>query len=120
MTTEPFDIGDVISAAGGEPWSGAPAGTTIGQMHLHVGHLGEARGLLSLGPRPRQDGMSRVRRQPRTKARLLEWELVVPDEGDPSAAAGACAPQDIRCTPTAPPGLRRIPGGTLFRMRAQL
>ena len=39
MGTEPLDIGSVVASARGEPWSGMPAGTTIGHVHLHVGDL---------------------------------------------------------------------------------
>lgn len=43
MTTEPLDLASLAAAGGGQAWSGAPAGTTVGHMHLHVGDLAEAR-----------------------------------------------------------------------------
>lgn len=42
MTTDPLDVAAVIAAAGGQAWDGVPAGTTMGHMHLHVGHLDTA------------------------------------------------------------------------------
>jgi len=42
MATEPLDAEDVLRAAGGAPWTGMPAGTVIGHVHLHVGDLREA------------------------------------------------------------------------------
>jgi len=42
MTTDPLDIERVIAAGGGEQWTGAPRGTTMGHVHLHVGSLAEA------------------------------------------------------------------------------
>ena len=42
MATEPLDLAAVVAAAGGEPWTGMPAGTRMGHVHLHVGDLAEA------------------------------------------------------------------------------
>ncbi|CAA9366625.1 MAG: Glyoxalase family protein [uncultured Gemmatimonadetes bacterium] len=36
MTTAPLDIRDVLAAGGDQPWSGVPAGTVIGHVHLYV------------------------------------------------------------------------------------
>ena len=101
MTTEPLDVDSLITAGEGREWAGSPAGTTIGHVHLHVGdlaateefyhhglgfdktvwsypgalffsaggyhhHLGT--NIWSPGPSARAD-----------EARLLEWELVVPE-----------------------------------------
>ena len=101
MTTEPLDLRDLITSGDGGDWAGAPAGTTIGHVHLHVGGLAVAEafyhqalgfdkkvwsypGALFLsaggyhhhlvantwspGPSARAD-----------EARLLEWELVIPE-----------------------------------------
>ena len=55
MTTDPLDIRRVIAAGRGKVWTGAPEGTTMGHVHLHVGNLEQAEafyhralGLLSL------------------------------------------------------------------------
>jgi catechol 2,3-dioxygenase len=39
MTTDPLDVQSLLAASDGEPWAGAPAGTTMGHVHLHVGRL---------------------------------------------------------------------------------
>ena len=43
MATDPADIEGIVAAAGGAPWSGAPAGTTLGHVHLRVSALEPAR-----------------------------------------------------------------------------
>jgi len=101
MTTEPLDVGGLITAGEGNEWDGVPDGTTMGHVHLHVGDLARAdafyhralgfdktvwsypgalffsaggyhhhlgTNIWSPGPSPRAD-----------EARLLEWELVVPE-----------------------------------------
>jgi catechol 2,3-dioxygenase len=42
MTTEPLDVGSVIASGGDERWNGAPGGTVMGHVHLHVGDLNAA------------------------------------------------------------------------------
>lgn len=42
METAPMDAPAVLSEAGAASWTGMPAGTTIGHVHLHVGDLDEA------------------------------------------------------------------------------
>jgi catechol 2,3-dioxygenase len=42
MTTEPLDLNGLVRAGGNVPWSGMPAGTVIGHVHLYVGALNEA------------------------------------------------------------------------------
>jgi len=39
MATDPLDIDNVIAEGAGVTWDGAPAGTTMGHLHLHVGSL---------------------------------------------------------------------------------
>jgi catechol 2,3-dioxygenase len=41
MSTVPMNVRAVMAAAGGEPWSGMPPGTSMGHLHLHVGDLDE-------------------------------------------------------------------------------
>jgi catechol 2,3-dioxygenase len=109
MGTEPLDFSAVIDAAGGQAWTGAPAGTTMGHMHLHVGDLEAARqffhGALGfditvwhypgalffsaggyhhhLGTNTWATGHA----EPGTHARLLGWEVRVPAAADADAAA---------------------------------
>jgi catechol 2,3-dioxygenase len=41
ITTESLDVQHLVAAGGDTPWSGMPAGTKIGHVHLHVGDLAE-------------------------------------------------------------------------------
>lgn len=42
MSTIPLDVRDLLAAGGAQRWDGAPAGTTMGHVHLHVGDLEQA------------------------------------------------------------------------------
>jgi len=101
MTTEPLDVPSILADARGRAWDGAPAGTMMGHVHLHVGDLARAEAFYhaalgldrtvwsypgalfmsaggyhhhlatntwSSGPSATDD-----------QARLIEWELIVPD-----------------------------------------
>ena len=109
MATDPLDVQNVVAAGRGAPWTGAPEGTTMGHVHLHVGSLehGEAfyhRGLgfdktmwnypgalfMSAGGYHHHLGTNTWAPGPAPSpdpARLLEWELLVPSDDDTSAAA---------------------------------
>ena len=45
MATEPLDLRAVVAAAGGERWTGMPAGARMGHVHLHVADLERASSL---------------------------------------------------------------------------
>jgi catechol 2,3-dioxygenase len=101
MTTEPLDLRGLLEASAGADWRRVPDGTTVGHVHLHVGDLAAAEAfyhralgfdrtvwsypgalffsaggyhhhlgtnIWSPGPSARTD-----------EARLLEWELVIPE-----------------------------------------
>jgi catechol 2,3-dioxygenase len=101
MATEPLDAPSVMASAGGESWVGAPRGTVLGHVHLHVGDIDRAaafyhRGLgfdktvwnypgalfLSAGGYHHHLGTNTwAARAPRAEegdARLLDWEIVLP------------------------------------------
>lgn len=42
MATDPLDVAGLVRDAGPEPWTGMPAGTVMGHVHLHVGDLAVA------------------------------------------------------------------------------
>jgi catechol 2,3-dioxygenase len=42
MATDPVDVEGLLREAGDSTWSGMPAGTVIGHVHLHVGDVEEA------------------------------------------------------------------------------
>jgi catechol 2,3-dioxygenase len=110
MTTEPLDLPDVIRATGGEPWTGMPAGSRIGHIHLHVGDLDEAGrfyhdGLgfdkvvwsypgalfMSAGGYHHHLGVNtwvtRSSAATAADARLLEWQIMLPAVDDLAAVA---------------------------------
>lgn len=39
MATDPVDVAGLVRAAGDVAWTGMPAGTSIGHVHLHVGDI---------------------------------------------------------------------------------
>ena len=126
MATDPLDIQSVMADGGGVAWDGAPAGTTMGHMHLHVGSLEIAdafyhRGLgfdkmvwsypgalfmaaagyhHHLGTNVWSPGPAPAPDQ----AQLLEWELVLPSAAD-VAAAGQSLSAAGHHTEPAPGGL---------------
>jgi catechol 2,3-dioxygenase len=42
MATDPLDVQGLVEAGGEAPWTGMPAGTVMGHLHLHVGDLAAA------------------------------------------------------------------------------
>lgn len=42
MATDPIDMPGLVAAAGAAQWSGMPAGTQMGHLHLHVGDIAGA------------------------------------------------------------------------------
>ena len=114
MATEPLDVADLRRSGGDAPWTGMPDGTVIGHVHLHVGDIDAAsafyhEGLgfdrvvwsypgalfLSAGGYHHHLGVNTwaAGAAPATDddARLLEWELLLPAEGDVDAAAASLA-----------------------------
>jgi len=102
MTTIALDAPALFATAGGTPWTGMPAGTTLGHVHLHVGSLEEARAFYHdglgfdltvwsypgalfysaggyhhhLGTNTWAAGRPSAAED---EARLLDWEIVLPD-----------------------------------------
>jgi catechol 2,3-dioxygenase len=109
MTTDPLDIRSVIASGRGKIWTGAPEGTTLGHVHLHVGALEQAEAFydgalgldktvwsypgalfMSAGGYHHHLATNIWSTGPAAavnKARLLEWELIVPSGGDVEGAA---------------------------------
>ena len=103
MTTEPLDLRSLMATGELKEWDGAPAGTTMGHVHLHVGDLSAAEtfyhralgfdrtvwsypGALffsaggyhhHLGTNTWWSGAPAREND----AKLLEWELMVPEPG---------------------------------------
>jgi len=111
MASDPLDMAGVVAAAQGEKWSGMPAGTVMGHVHLHVGDLGEAArfyhdalGLdrvvwtypgalfLSAGGYHHHLGVNtwagpNAPPSGEKDARLLEWRMIFPSADDARAGA---------------------------------
>lgn len=141
MATEPLDLASVARAAGSESWTGMPSGTTIGHVHLHVGHLDqaaafyhEALGLdkvvwsypgalfLSAGGYHHHLGVNTwaAAAAPAGEgdARLLDWELLVPSANDAKRALRSMEAAGHAVERSADGGLVRDPWGTALRIRA--
>ncbi len=141
MTTEPLDLPNLLDAAGGEEWRGAPVGTAIGHVHLSVDDLERADAFyhsalgfdrvvwsypgalfFSAGGYHHHLGTNVWARDARPAgegdARLLEWELILPTPGE---AAGAVESLSSAGWPPdrGPDGaLARDPWGVGVRIRA--
>jgi catechol 2,3-dioxygenase len=139
MTTEPLDVGSLLSAAGSGSWAGMPEGTTMGHVHLHVGSLAEAEGFyhaalgfdktvwsypgalfLAAGGYHHHLGTNTwAAGAPPAgpgDARLLEWEIVVPAAGDAMAAVASCRAHGFDAEQDGEDWLVRDPWGTALRL----
>ena len=112
MDTKPLNTQDLIAAGGDTPWNGMPPGTVMGHMHLHVGNLDQGAAFyrdglgfeamvwsypgalfLSAGGYHHHLGLNtwageNAPRPGDNDARLLEWELVLPDPDSVEQFAG--------------------------------
>jgi len=112
MATIPLNVQDLVASAGNEPWTGMPNGTKIGHVHLHVGDLDAAAAFyhdalefdkvvwsypgalfLSAGGYHHHLGTNTwaAGAPPAAEddARLVEWELVLPDAASVASAAAS-------------------------------
>lgn len=110
MTTNHLDVEDLVRSTGGERWTGMPAGTVLGHVHLYVDDIAKAESFyhdalgfdkvvwsypgalfMSAGGYHHHLGTNTWARgaPPATDAdaRLLEWEIIVPTKKDAAAAA---------------------------------
>lgn len=141
MSTDPVDLDDVIAASEGVAWTGLPDGTTMGHVHLHVGDLASAEAFYhralgfdktvwsypgalffsaggyhhhlatnvwSPGPSARTD-----------EARLLEWDLVVPAQGQVGDFAHRLRTAGYVVEDRPDGALAADPWGTRVRVRAE-
>lgn len=141
LATEPLDVAGVARAAGERDWTGMPAGTMIGHVHLHVGDLEAASdfyhgalGLdkviwsypgalfLSAGGYHHHLGVNTWARGAapagESDAKLLEWELRVPSPEDLEEVRASLERAGYAVEPEGQDLLARDPSGTALRMRA--
>jgi len=144
MTTVPLDVESVLQAAtespAGNAWTGMPAATVIGHVHLHVGDLERAAAFYHaglgldktvwnypgalflsaggyhhhLGTNTWAAGASPAGPD---DARLLEWEVVVPSRTDAAAAARSLTAAGGAVESDGGDWLAADPWGTLVRLR---
>ncbi len=141
MGLDPVDLESLLASAKGSKWTGMPAGSVIGHMHLHVGDLAEGtnfyhRGLgmdltaslpsalfLSAGGYHHHLGTNTWATDGPTPshgdARLLEWTIVLPAADDVSAAANSVAGAGYATTREAADHIITDPWGTRFRLTAK-
>ena len=142
MATEPLDVEGLVGDPTAHPWTGMPAGTTIGHMHLHVGDLagaerfyGATLGLdvvvrsypgalfLSAGGYHHHLGTNTWARgatpPAADEAQLLGWDLVVEDAAEVQAVRARVTGAGGATTSDAPNGFTtRDPFGTPVRIVA--
>ena len=140
MDTRPLDLESLVRAAAGEPWTGMPAGTVVGHVHLHVADTEEAAALyhaalgldrvvwsypgalfLSAGGYHHHLGLNTWAGPgavpPReVDARLLEWTVVVPTAADAAEAARSIREAGHPVAADADGWLATDPWGTTVRI----
>jgi len=142
ISTDPVDVGAVVQAAGDARWTGMPAGTVMGHVHLHVGDIQGASaffsealgfdrmawsypGALFMGAGGYHHHLGTntwagpgARPTKPDEAGLIEWTIEVPDARTVDAAAASLAGAGFDATRDAS-GLRtRDPWGTAIRLVA--
>lgn len=141
MMTEPLDVRSVLHAGGDQPWTGAPAGTRIGHVHLHVGDIPQAESFyhaalgfdktvwsypgalfLSAGGYHHHLGTNTWARgapsATEDDARLIEWELIVPTAADVDAVGRSLEAGSHTVTRESREVVARDPWDTQLRVRA--
>jgi catechol 2,3-dioxygenase len=139
MTTIPLDVQNLVAAGGNEPWTGAPAGTTIGHIHLYVRDIDQAAAFyhdalgfdkivwdypgalfMSAGGYHHHLGTNTwAASAPNAAdddAKLLEWEIVVPTTRDVSDAAASLERAGFHVDRSGETAAVRDPWGTQLRL----
>lgn len=143
ISTDPVDVAGLVAAAGDTPWTGMPAGTTIGHVHLHVGNVAQGAaffsealgfdrmtwrypGALFLGAGGYHHHLGTnewagpgARPPAEGDARLLEWTIEVPTTDDVAAVVRSVSTAGHVADEIAQGEARtRDPWGTVIRVRA--
>ena len=141
MGTDPIDIAGLHAAADG-PWTGMPAGTTVGHVHLHVGDIATASSFysdalgfdrivwnypgalfLSAGGYHHHLGTNtwagRAPSPSADEARLLEWTIQLPADAARSAMAESLTNAGHSVEQDGTGLVTRDPWGTQIRFEAE-
>jgi catechol 2,3-dioxygenase len=139
MTTDRLDAEDVVRAAKGERWTGMPAGTVLGHVHLYVDNIDEAAAFyhealgfdkvvwsypgalfLSAGGYHHHLGTNTwaagAPRASDNDARLLEWEIIVPTGAAADGAAASLKSAGYAVSPDGKTWQTADPWGTALRL----
>lgn len=140
MATDPLDLPGLLREAGSEPWTGMPAGTTMGHVHLHVGDLGAAAAFysdalgfdrtvsqypgalfLATGGYHHHLGTNTwagtdATPPPADEAQLLEWTIELPDPATLDAASQRLTRAGYPATLSGGALLVRDPWGTSLKL----
>jgi catechol 2,3-dioxygenase len=139
MATAPLDVPDLLREAGDETWSGAPVGTRLGHVHLYVDDLDRAASFyhqalgfdkvvwnypgalfLSAGGYHHHLGTNTwAKGSPVATdddARLVEWQIVLPDADDVRSAAVSIKASGFETSRDGNSVVVRDPWGTRVRL----
>jgi catechol 2,3-dioxygenase len=139
LTVDPLNVADLVREAGSEGWTGMPAGTVMGHVHLHVGNLDEESAFyhdgigfdrtawsfpgalfLAAGGYHHHLGTNTwaAGAPPATDddARLIDWQIVVSSRADVDAISERLARAGRAL---AADGAARDPWGTTVRITAE-
>lgn len=139
MATEPLDVQSVLREGGGAPWTGAPAGTTLGHVHLFVSDLDEAAAFyhqalgfdkvvwsypgalfMSAGGYHHHLGTNTWAADAlpagEGDARMLEWEMVLPSAADVDEAARSLESHGVQVVREGEEVVAVDPTGTRIRL----
>jgi catechol 2,3-dioxygenase len=139
MATLALDANDLVRVGGDEPWTGAPRGTRIGHVHLHVGDLDAAASFYHVGL-----GLDKVNVEypgalfmsaggyhhhlgtntwaagalPATErdARLIDWTIALPSMTDVTEAAQSLASWGFEIRNEGNSAVAADPWGTSVRL----
>jgi catechol 2,3-dioxygenase len=139
MTTIPLDVPNLVAEGGDTPWTGAPPGTVLGHVHLYVRDIDDAAKFyhngvgfdkvvwnypgalfMSAGGYHHHLGTNTwaagAPLSTDDDARLLEWEIVVPETRDVKAAAQAIEDAGYLTERDGNDATARDPWGTQLRL----
>lgn len=141
MATDPLDSHGLLADGNGAAWTGMPAGTTIGHVHLHVANIAAARSFyhdalgfdvvvssypgalfMSAGGYHHHLGVNTWAGPlavPPTaqEPRLLSWDLVLPTTADTAAAAQSLTSAGYTVVPDEGDSITHDPWKTALRLK---